>query len=110
MTLGFRADGNPVKLKQTQDRKEYNQDSYVVMGESMSASIKSLGLDQLQTDEKVALINELWADVVADEQTRPISEELAAELDRRIASYEANPDDVYTLEQVMTKLREDRDR
>lgn len=75
----------------------------------MSASIKSLGLDQLQTDEKVALINELWAEVVADEHALPISDELARELDRRIASYEANPDDVYTLEEVMTKLREDRE-
>ena len=75
----------------------------------MSADAKSLGLDKLKTAEKVALINELWADVVADEQTHPISSELAAELDRRVASYEANPEDVYTLEEVMQELRKDRE-
>ena len=74
----------------------------------MSANAKSLGLDKLETAEKVALINELWADVVADEQAHPISSELAAELDRRVASYEANPEDVYTLEEVMQELRKDR--
>ena len=57
----------------------------------MSARAKSLGLDKLETAEKVALINELWADVVADEQAHPITADLAADLDRRIASYEANP-------------------
>lgn len=75
----------------------------------MSTHVKSLGLDKLATAEKVALINELWADVVADEQAHPISTELAAELDRRIASYEANPKDVYTLEEVMETLRRDRE-
>lgn len=91
------------------DLAEYNWRNSVVLGKSMAASVKSLGLDQLQTDEKVALINELWADVVADEHVRPISKDLAAELDRRIASYEANPEDVYTLEEVMNRLREDRE-
>jgi len=75
----------------------------------MSTNAKSLGLDKLETAEKVALINELWADVVADEQAHPISAELAADLDRRIASYEANPEDVYTLEEVMETLRKDRE-
>lgn len=76
----------------------------------MSTSAKSLGLDKLETAEKVALIDELWADVVADEQAHLVSAELAAELDRRIASYEANPEDVHTLEDVMETLRNDREK
>ena len=75
----------------------------------MSASTKALGLDKLDTAEKVALINELWVDVVEDEQAHPISAELAAELDRRVAAYEANPEDVYSLEEVLEQLRKDRD-
>ena len=71
----------------------------------MSARAKSLGLDKLAIDEKIELINELWADVVADEQAHPISAELAADLDRRIASYEANPDDILSLEEAMSKYR-----
>ena len=70
----------------------------------MSARVKSFGLDKLETTEKIALINELWADVLAEERAHPISDELAAELDRRVASHEANPEDVHTLEEVMETL------
>ena len=74
----------------------------------MSTNAKALGLDRLETAEKIALIDELWADVVADGQAHPVSADLAADLDRRIASYEANPEDVYTLEEAMEALRKDR--
>jgi len=74
----------------------------------MSTNAKALGLDKLDTAEKVALINELWVDVVEGEQAHPISAELAAELDRRVAAYEANPEDVYSLEEVLEQLRKDR--
>lgn len=74
----------------------------------MAVNAKSLGIDALTTKDKAALIDELWADVVADEQAHPISPELAAKLDRRIAECEANPEDVYSLQEVMETLRNDR--
>jgi len=74
----------------------------------MSVNAKSLGIDELDIDEKVALIEELWVDVVANEQAHPISQDLAAKLDRRIAEFEANPEDVISLQQVMETLRKDR--
>jgi putative addiction module component (TIGR02574 family) len=74
----------------------------------MPVNAKSLGLEDLDINEKVALVEELWIDVVASEQAHPISPELANKLDRRIAAFEANPDDVLSLQQVMETLRKDR--
>jgi putative addiction module component (TIGR02574 family) len=74
----------------------------------MSANARELGLDKLPTEDKVALINELWADVVAEERSHPIPAELAKLLDERVAEYEANPDQLHTIEQVVETLRADR--
>ena len=52
----------------------------------MAANARDLGLDKLPTEDKVALINELWADVVAEERSHPISPELARKIEERVAS------------------------
>lgn len=75
----------------------------------MGASAKKLGLDKLPTEDKVALINELWADVVAEERSHPISAELASKLDRRVAEYEANPEGLHTIDEVIATLKADRE-
>jgi len=75
----------------------------------MASNARNLGLDKLPTEEKVALINELWADVVAEERSIPISPELAKKIDRRVAEYEANPDQLHTIEEVMATLKADRE-
>ena len=66
----------------------------------MGVSIKSLGLDDLPVEDKISLIDQLWEDVVVREGTMPISDELAEELERRLAAYRANPEDSYTPEEV----------
>jgi putative addiction module component (TIGR02574 family) len=73
----------------------------------MSAHAKTLGLDKLATEEKIQLINELWLDVVSETEDDPISKEFAAELQGRVASYAANPENVYTVDQVMEEIRKD---
>lgn len=52
-------------------------------------------------------INELWLDVVSEKEDDPISKEFAAELQGRVASYAANPENVYTVDQVMEEIRKD---
>jgi len=42
----------------------------------MAVNAKSLGIDSLAAKDKVALIDELWADVVSEEQSYPISRNL----------------------------------
>ncbi len=76
----------------------------------MGANVRDLGLDKLPVADKVSLINELWADeVVAEERSNPISPELAKKLDERIAEYEANPDQLLRLDEVMATLQADRE-
>ena len=66
----------------------------------MSVSIKSLGLEKLPVEDKISLIDQLWEDVVTRNGVVPISDELAEELERRMAAYRANPNDSYTPEEV----------
>lgn len=75
----------------------------------MSMNAKDLGLDKLPTADKVALINELWVDVVAEERSTAMDPELAKKLDKRVAEYEANPNAIHTVEEVMATLKADRE-
>ena len=75
----------------------------------MSTNAKDLGLDKLPTADKVAQINELWVDVVADERSSTMDPELAKKLDKRVADYEANPNALHTVEEVMATLKADRE-
>ena len=75
----------------------------------MAASVRDLGLDKLPVADKVALINELWTEVVAEEHANPISPELANKLDERTAEYEANPDKLHSIKEVMLALKADRE-
>lgn len=61
--------------------------------------------EALPREERIRLVQDIW-DSIAAEQTPPeISPELAAELERRIAAYEANPQDVKTWEEIESSLR-----
>lgn len=75
----------------------------------MGTNVRDLGLDKLPIADKVSLINELWAEVVAEERSNPISPELAKKLDQRIAEYEANPDQLHSIDEVMATLKADRE-
>lgn len=57
----------------------------------MGTNAKDLGLDKLPTEDKVALINELWVDDVAEERSHPIPTELAQLLDSELRSTKPTP-------------------
>jgi putative addiction module component (TIGR02574 family) len=60
----------------------------------MSASLKSLGIDRLSVEERITLVEEIWDSIALDSATLPLTDAQRAELDRRLAEHEANPDDV----------------
>jgi putative addiction module component (TIGR02574 family) len=62
--------------------------------------MRSLGLDHLGIDERLALIQELWDSIDAKGATYSPTEAQRAELERRIADYEANPDDTVPWEEI----------
>ena len=72
----------------------------------MAVSLKSLGIERLGIEERLTLVEELWDSIAADSAAVPLTEAQRAELDRRIAEHEANPDDVVPWEEVKTSITE----
>ena len=60
----------------------------------MRATVKSLGIDRLDIEERLDLVEEIWANIAADPQAPPLTAAQRSDLDIRIAEYEANPNDV----------------
>lgn len=71
----------------------------------MSVSVKTLGIDRLNVDERLALVEEIWATICADAKAFPLTEEQRAELDRRVADDDAFPDDVVPWDEVKASVR-----
>jgi putative addiction module component (TIGR02574 family) len=67
----------------------------------MNVSIKSLGIERLSVAERLTLVEELWDSIAA---STPITGAQRAELDRRLADHEANPDDVVSWEEVQSSI------
>jgi putative addiction module component (TIGR02574 family) len=63
-------------------------------------------LRRLSVSERLRLVEDLWDSIAQDapDEALPVTPELAAELDRRLAEHEANPDDVVPWEEVRARL------
>jgi len=72
----------------------------------MAISLKSLGIERLGIEERLILVEELWDSIAADSAAVPLTEAQRAELDRRIAEHETNPDDVVPWEEVKASITE----
>lgn len=72
----------------------------------MSVSVKSLGIDRLGIEERLALVEELWDSIAADSAAIPLTGAQRAGLDRRLADHEANPADVVPWEEVKASITE----
>jgi len=72
----------------------------------MSVSIKSLGIDRLGVEDRLALVEQIWDSLAADSAAVPVTDAQRAELDRRIADHEASPDDVVSWENAKVSIAE----
>jgi len=52
----------------------------------------STGIDQMSIEDRLALAQRLWDSVVAELERQPLTPEQRAELERRVAAADANPD------------------
>jgi len=66
----------------------------------MNASVKSLGIDRLPLEERLALVEEIWDSIAADTAVLPLTDAQRSELGKRIAEDDAHSDDVTSWEQV----------
>jgi putative addiction module component (TIGR02574 family) len=69
----------------------------------MSPTVKSLGIDRLTREQRIALVQEIWATIAAEPGQPLLTEAQRRELERRVAEDDANPDDVLPWEQVKTQ-------
>jgi putative addiction module component (TIGR02574 family) len=65
----------------------------------MSPTAKALGIDRLSRDEQIALVHEIW-DLIAASGESVLTDVQRAELDRRVAEDDADPDGGIPWEQV----------
>ena len=71
----------------------------------MTVSAKAFGIDRLNIDDRLALVEEIWASICADSASFPLTEAQRAELDRRVADDEAFPDDMIPWEDIKASMR-----
>jgi putative addiction module component (TIGR02574 family) len=66
----------------------------------MPSTMKDLGIDRLNVDERIALAHEIWGSVAVDVERSPLTEAQRRELARRLADQDANPSDIVPWEQI----------
>jgi len=76
----------------------------------MVVSVKTLGIDRLDVDARLALVEEISETICADAKAFPLTDAQRAELDRRVTDDDAFPDDVVPWDEVKASVRSRRER
>lgn len=63
-------------------------------------------IDQLSVPKKILLVEDLWDSIALDESTVPVSKSHMEELDRRLKSYESNPGNLLSLEELQVRIEQ----
>jgi putative addiction module component (TIGR02574 family) len=66
----------------------------------MRPTVKSLGIDRVDVEERLDLVEEIWASIAADPLVPSLTSAQRADLDLRIADHKVNPDDVVPWSEV----------
>ena len=60
---------------------------------------------KLPPDERMRLLEIIWASLVSDPSSVPLGDAHRAVIDERLAEHERNPDDVVSRDQVLAEAR-----
>ncbi len=71
----------------------------------MSSLIKSLGIDRLNEAERLQLAEEIWDDIAVESPRIELTEAQKADLERRIAEDDADPQGDKPWEAIEARLR-----
>lgn len=66
----------------------------------MSTTLESLGIDKMSVNDRIALVQEIWDSIVAEQEQASLTEAQKADLDRRLAAHQENPAAVVSWEQI----------
>jgi putative addiction module component (TIGR02574 family) len=64
----------------------------------------SKGIMKLSVAERILLVEEIWDNIVVEQEPLELTEAQRLELDRRLAAYQASPEDGSSWEDVKTGL------
>jgi putative addiction module component (TIGR02574 family) len=70
----------------------------------MSPTMKAPGIDRLSIPERILLVEEIWDSIAESPEEVALTEVQRAELDRRLAAHEADPQAGSTWEEVQAEL------
>jgi putative addiction module component (TIGR02574 family) len=71
----------------------------------MSPTLKSLGIDRLSAAERILLVEEIWDSIAAEPEPMPLTEAQKQDLQRRLASCEADRKAGSSWENVKARLQ-----
>jgi putative addiction module component (TIGR02574 family) len=72
---------------------------------SVTGSIKKLGIDRLNVEQRLALIEEIWESIEADDATVvQLSDAKHAEIRAHLAEDDTFPEDALTMEEIEASL------
>jgi putative addiction module component (TIGR02574 family) len=71
----------------------------------MDANALLAAANKLPVDDRIRLVQDIWDGIAEEPATFKLSDAQKRELDRRIAAYEADPDNVLTWEEVNASLQ-----
>ena len=71
----------------------------------MDISATLAEINALPVEDRLRLVHAIWDGIAEEQGTFRLTDAQKRELDRRIAEYEANPDDVLTWEEVRAALQ-----
>lgn len=74
----------------------------------MQTLTKALGIDQLTLAERILLVEEIWDGIAQESEALAVPESHRAELDRRLAAFDANPREGSSWEEVKARLQSRR--
>jgi len=72
----------------------------------MNAHLKELL--SLSLDDRIELVEELWESIEKELEASPIPDSLKAEIDRRLAEYDADPSKSFTYAEVRRRMKSAR--
>lgn len=72
---------------------------------SMSPAAENLGIERMSIEERLALAQELWDSVYTDLDVQPLTDAQRAELERRVAAADANPNEGVPWKTVLAEAR-----
>lgn len=70
----------------------------------VAVDLKSLGLDGLSVEDRLALIEQLWESLSSSSAELPLTQAQRDELDRRLADYHANPEEGVSWDELKQSL------